>query len=790
MRQACHGATTTPGERRPEAGRRTAVCALVAVLLAGVSLVAGGGRPAAAHAFVERSDPPANAVLTAAPPRVSLWFTEPLEQSYSRADLYDQHGKAVAGTTVTFDATNRNAMVLGLPPNLAHGTYSVVWRSLSAADGHQAQSYFSFTVGTEADVRTVIPPATVGTSGPPDWLKTLARWVPFLGLAPTVAVWPVWLLVLRPAISPVWQVGPALTRRVRRLAAVGVLVAVLGSVFALLVQGAGADDGRGLLSATRDTLTDTRYGRLWLMRVSLTLVDAAALMVGAWWWPRRRRWLTAGTLLLAVVLPLPFSLVSHASAQTTGRAAAIAFDVLHLLGASIWVGGLILLAGALLPTLRDLTPAGRHVVLGRAIPRFSAMALTSWGVIGLTGLYSAWLQVGNWKGLTETSYGHSLAVKLLLLVPLLLLAAFNLLVVSRHVKRGTDAEAGGTWSRRFAYAVGMEAVLAIAVLLVVGRLTSQAPARETLAQDAGRISIALDVQGRTATLAIAPGAVGPNHYRLDVAGAMLPDKTEALLRLDVPNVATGRKEIALTRAAGNGFEAHGSELSIAGTWGVEVILRKIGDFQWSTQTTLAIGAKPPAGSAPRPAWRFATGGVAGLVLLALGIAALALAWYAGRSPLRKESAGLGVVAIALGIVLLLQAHTTPASATIDLSTRNPIPADAASISRGQAAFLANCAQCHGTGGRGDGPTAAGLNPPPVDFLSGHGRAHLDAEYFNWIKNGKPPAAMPAFGGKLSDGDIWDIVNNIRSLQRAADQAAGSPVASPSPHAMAAGTPMP
>src|SRR4029079_19372134 len=133
----------------------------------------------------------------------------------------------------------------------------------------------------------------------------------------------------------------------------------------------------------------------------------------------------AATLVLALALPVPFSLLSHASAQTTGRTAAIAFDVVHLLGASIWVGGLALFVGGLLPTLRDLTPAGRRVVLARTIPRFSAVALAAWGALGITGLYSAWLQVGNLNGLRDTAYGHSLIAKLLLLVPLLALAAFN-----------------------------------------------------------------------------------------------------------------------------------------------------------------------------------------------------------------------------------------------------------------------------------------------------------------------------------------------------------------------------
>ena len=85
--------------RRPIGARRlrtrplTALLALVALL---IGLVASA-RPAAAHAALASSDPPANAVLATAPAQVTLRFTERLERGYSRALLYDQTGAAVAG---------------------------------------------------------------------------------------------------------------------------------------------------------------------------------------------------------------------------------------------------------------------------------------------------------------------------------------------------------------------------------------------------------------------------------------------------------------------------------------------------------------------------------------------------------------------------------------------------------------------------------------------------------------------------------------------------------------------
>jgi mono/diheme cytochrome c family protein len=80
-------------------------------------------------------------------------------------------------------------------------------------------------------------------------------------------------------------------------------------------------------------------------------------------------------------------------------------------------------------------------------------------------------------------------------------------------------------------------------------------------------------------------------------------------------------------------------------------------------------------------------------------------------------------------------------------------------------------------------------PPPADFQTAHARSHYDGEFFNWIKNGKPNTAMPAFGDKLNDQDVWNVINYLRWIQQNPD-ATASPVASPSASPLAAATPSP
>ncbi|MFL5759598.1 MAG: copper resistance CopC/CopD family protein [Thermomicrobiales bacterium] len=621
-----------------------------------------------AHAEYDHSNPAANAIVATAPSEVDIWFTERLEPAGSSAQLFNKDGQPTPASSHM--GGDPKELILTLPSGLANGTYSVVWSTLSADDGHPAQGYFTFTIGTEADVQSVSTPTVSSAHGTPQWIRSSSRWAALLGLAAAVAVWPVWLLVLRPSYAPVWQAGPRLVHRAQRLAGAAFLLAFAGDFYALLAQAGDLSTGT-YLERVQTVLTDTRYGKLWILRIVLLAAYSIALLIAAWWWPRHRPGRTVVTLLIALALPLPFSLDAHASAEASGRATAIATDYVHLLAASVWIGGLFLLVGALVASLRDLTPAGRRVVLSHVLPRFSTMALTAWGVLILTGAYQAWLEVGNLDGLLHTSYGRTLGIKVILLVPLLALAAFNLILVTRKIRGSTDADSTLAWTRRFTYAVGGEVILVILVLLVVGRLTSLPPARGVLALQTTPIELALTADGKSAKLTITPGAAGPNDYTLALAGWSPPDGSEALLRLTYISQDIGEKEVKLT-GSGDTYTGSSSEVGIAGDWRVDAIVRKIGAFQWQASTQTAVPAQPARAAQPRPAWRFGLSGLIALVLVVLAVAALVVAFFSARSRLRLEVAGLAACALLAAALLFIGAHTTSTSPSA--STRAETPA--------------------------------------------------------------------------------------------------------------------
>jgi copper transport protein len=762
---------------RPKVG--ASVRGTVLIILCIVAQVALPASPVAAHAFLESSDPVANAVLPTAPQSITLTFTEPLETSYSRAELFDETGAQVPGATSTV-GPQPLTMTVKIPTGLSDGTYSLLWRTLSAVDGHTAQGYLPFTIGTAADVRIVAPPVVATSSGAlPEWTLAVTRWLALLGMAAVAAIWPVWLFVVRPAISPVWQLGPRLTRRVRGYAAGAFAFSLLANVVALVAQAASISGPADLIDGLTTTLGDTHYGTWWLVRVGVLLVYAAVLLGVAWWWPWRRRLVTILALVASAALPLPFSMISHAGAEPAGKATAVAFDYVHLLGASLWAGGLLFLVVAMVPTVGALTAAGRRVVLGRALPRFSLLALIAWGVMGFTGLYSAWLQVGSIPALTGTPYGQTLVLKLILIVPLLALGAFNLGVVTRKLRAAETEERVAGWSNHLVSALIAEVVIVTLLLGVVGMLIGTPPARQVLEQQSGSLRIALEASGQTGTLIITPGVVGQNHYRLELgsgheAHLRNPGVADATLRLSLPERQTGQIDVPLVAAPSGGYEAHGSELAFPGDWQMQLSVRTPGQPDWVASTTQTISSSAAPAAVPSPAPLFGVAGIAALALLVLGVAGIAFAGVGATPTFRKEAAGLGTAAIVAGIVLLFQARLSAGAVAAGDPAAGLATLDPAAVVRGELLFSQNCALCHGADARGDGPGAASLSRPPVDLTAGHALAHTDDDYAYWIENGIEGTDMPAFGDELGDGEIRDVTAYVRSLQQSALLARDAP----------------
>lgn len=91
-------------------------------------------------------------------------------------------------------------------------------------------------------------------------------------------------------------------------------------------------------------------------------------------------------------------------------------------------------------------------------------------------------------------------------------------------------------------------------------------------------------------------------------------------------------------------------------------------------------------------------------------------------------------------------------------------ASVAQAEDGQAIYQKNCVTCHGASGKGDGPAAKALKPPPGDFATTL-KSVSDADMTAVIKDGGKAAGKKhsAFGTKLSDDQIAALVQYVKSL---------------------------
>src|SRR5690606_29711028 len=146
--------------------------------------------------------------------------------------------------------------------------------------------------------------------------------------------------------------------------------------------------------------------RLELTRLLVTEILLVTLLLLVVSWARTREAL-AWSAALSVLALTPLAFTGH-SASALGHETTVTGLGLHLVGLSVWVGGLMAIA-MLLP------------VLGRALPdtvrRYSVLALWSYVAVGLSGVIFSTVTLGGLGNLT-TPYGLVIVAKVVLLVVL------------------------------------------------------------------------------------------------------------------------------------------------------------------------------------------------------------------------------------------------------------------------------------------------------------------------------------------------------------------------------------
>ncbi len=737
---------------------------------------------ASAHANLLKASPEPSQVLDAPPDRVIIWFTEPVEPAFSAITVVNPAGATVTASETQFDPTEPTAIWVPLDP-LESGTYTVVWRNVSSVDGHKATGSFLFAVGEPVGAATqtdVTEQPIIQSPADP-----AVRWIIYIGIAVFTGGLLFELLIatrVARAEDDHQSLSFALiaSNRFTSIALIAIIVVILAQIAQLILQTTIAFDVTVVAIRPNqliDLVTQSDWGRFWSWRFTAAILAALAVFAALQSTRQKRKILGPDELeenslttetpfgIVAIILGgiylLLISLTSHNAATPADiRWFAITNDIVHVVAATTWVGGVAYLLVASVHAIRSDDQPSRTALLQYAT-RFAPLAIFTTTILVASGIVSSLMQVTIPEAL-NTPYGRVLVAKIILLVILITLAIRN----NRSVAKTTRSGIASTRAlRRY---ITLELAVAFAVLLATASLASMEPARQYAERKgigtADYVNTKETVAGATIDAKLDPGDTGINNLTVNITddGAPFPSATDVRARVKYLDDDFGENFTPLTNESPGNWRLDDITIGVAGAYQLDVTVVRSDSFDSHVSTRFSASSNTLAADLIRPSAKTAM--IAFGVLIAIAGLAYHVATAIVAKPIRVNihpHYSISAVVITIGLAAILNAFTTGIGIP-DESKGNPFPLSQESVQIGLATYTTNCATCHGDTGKGDGPAGLALNPPPAD-LAVHVPLHADNELYGFIADGIEGTPMVAQLGNLTTDEIWHLVNYIRTI---------------------------
>lgn len=542
---------------------RTVLVVLGALLLA-PALAVG-------HANLVGTTPSNDQVVPTSPKQIVLTFDEAVERSLGSVQLFDGSAKPVP--LGALGGTRSGEMTAPIPSTLATGTYTVVWRVVSA-DGHPINGYFVFHVKQKgANPEGVV--GRVGTGTPSEIAQGLDAVTRFATIALTILI--IGGIALVTLI--ITGLAPALETRMWYIVAALAFILSLAAAFSLVIQGAAANGVPLAEAMNGNVIRDVLISRFGKMRVLLAVIAEVIGVLAIWGAASHRsRGVVRATQIATVALAFPLGMAGHPSVDGLPT---MFLDGVHVLSAGLWVGGLAFLALAL-----AMAGSARATLAAQGVPRYSQIALVAVGTLILSGALNGLVELGWSPGrLFSTAYGRLIVVKIILALVLIGFGAFNRRLVARLRQRMGDRPVA-----RFRRVILAELAVMAGVLGVTTQLVAEPPARAVARATAGAPQTAATRVGAfDADVRVEPGGAGPNTVTvLLTKGGRSVDPDE--VRVSAANTAAGLGPISAptVRTRPGTYEARSMPLTASGEWTIDVSVRQ-GDFdQFDGSVTVTL----------------------------------------------------------------------------------------------------------------------------------------------------------------------------------------------------------
>lgn len=418
---------------------------------------------ASAHAILLRSDPAKDSVLSIAPKQVRMWYSEALNPAFTTAVVVNGENKRVDNSDARVSSSDQTEMDVSLQPNLPPAVYIVVWRTDSAADGHILRGSFIFSVASpDGTVPTLSPGSNPGANAlgggnqtglytgqfdGPTFFNLIMVTLVELGAIFWMGaqLWINFVLTISAeAHNEERNTNERVQRRFERYFSLPTLIVLFLANIGVLIGQALNLTGGDLAQAISPTLlvglaTSGRFGIYWMMRevvILLAMIPALYIILQQQRSRITRTVLPIANLVLASALLIAITMSGHAAAVNPNIISyAIIIDWLHLLAASLWVGGMIYIATNYLPVLKRLHIPQQARSLVTVLPYFSPLAIAGVLIMSVTGPFSAAFHLTSWQQFLTTAYGRALLVKIALIGGLLLTSAIHVGILRPRLKK-------------------------------------------------------------------------------------------------------------------------------------------------------------------------------------------------------------------------------------------------------------------------------------------------------------------------------------------------------------------
>ena len=573
------------------------------------------------------------------PANVTIIFSERPDPKVSYIHITDSEGNRIDDGDFEITGENdRQATVLLDKNKVNDGVYSISWLTLSKDDGHISKGTYVVGVGAMTDLsqnreyivehqETLTPVIAI--------IKTpiIISQVCILGFVICDLI--IWRGVPRTGMrNAIHELTLARFSKLIILSAVAITAAatILLFVQAYDITESGADYIKNLVSL----LYGTSSGSVWITRIVCSAVvllviylysgqNTAALKAGQLREiaNRKKNTVLLSFLVVATLASIATnSIVSHSASIPSAPQLAIISDFIHFSSVALWVGGLVYLSYVIFPKLNHIS----YNVAGKAeqivpqpdsitlltLSRFSTAASVSLGVIGITGLYLAWIHINSIEDLLYSDYGKVLIIKLSIALPVLLLGAYHQFWIRRVFNNlllsGRDKQVEN-YNRivsdkvlsSIKLTIKFEAILAICILCAAAFLTvtplptyqieasTENPSHENTLSQSKSVQDLVN-QGIPMTLTITPFHVGFNNFTVSIPEASQNSSqiSNVFAEFKKSDGSLGPIIAKLQKINPGVYSTTGGYLSQPGQWNMKITVQRMSayDLNYRLKETL------------------------------------------------------------------------------------------------------------------------------------------------------------------------------------------------------------